>query len=136
MPIPPDPRTAIAALLKAKVEQAEGRVFRPELPKEERAFMPRAAIVVFAGGGGGMFGRDRLEVWDSVLDIAVYGSTREEAENIADEALYAMRNMGRELWAEILVHWIRIAGGVKSAIDPETNWPFAILTVQAMTQSP
>lgn len=83
-----------------------------------------------------MFGRDRMVAWDSIVDIGCYGKTRLQAETVADEALYAMRIMGREVWGEMLVHWIRIAGGVKSAIDPETNWPFSVITTQVMHAAP
>ena len=139
-----DPRTAVAAFLKTEVGSlVGGRVFRPELPRGEDSNMPRGCIVVFSGGGGHLFGRDRLGVFDSIMDIACYGSTRLEAENIADAAMYAMREMGHEEWpkseaegAPSLLHWIRIAGGVKSTIDPQTLWPFAMITVQVMHSTP
>lgn len=131
-----DVRTAIAAFLKAEVEGAEGRVYRPELPESARPNMPQACIVVYAGGGGQMFGRDRLPVFDDMIDLACYGSTRLEAETIGDEALYALRELGHKTYAGMLLHWARIAGSVKSAIDPETTWPIAVITTQVMHSFP
>lgn len=130
-----DVRTSVGYFLKATVSGAE-KVFRPELPEPERPNMPFGCIIVYAAGGGHLMQGSRIGAWDSVLDIACYGSTRLEAEAIGDEALYALRELGHETWAGCLLHWARITGGVKSAIDPQTLWPFALITAQVLHSIP
>lgn len=118
-----------------------GAVFGHELPRvavtEPAAFkpeeMPRAAIVVIFGGGGHLSGKDRLPRYDSIIDIYAYGSTRLEANDIAQEALEAMRELTETELESIRLFWARIAGGPTPGIDKqETDWPFALVTCQVM----
>jgi hypothetical protein len=131
-----NPRSAVARYLKNTVTLAEGRVFRPELPKSEDDDMPRACIVVVAAGGGHMFGGDRLPAFDSLMDINCYGSTRLEAEDVADEAQYWLRELAHETFEGTLLHWARIVGAVKSTVDKETMWPYAPVEIQVMHSIP
>lgn len=131
-PEPTGPAAAIAAYLKEECSQAEGRVFRPELPRGEASKMPRAAIVIFSGGGGHMFGADRLPAFDSVYDIACYGATRLQAEQLGEEAQSVLRELAHVERKGTLLHWARIVGALKSAVDTDTSWPFGIVTIQVM----
>jgi hypothetical protein len=130
-----DPTLAIAAYLKAQEavwNAAEERIFRPELPEGEDAHMSRACVLVRPAGGGQLFGRDYLPVMDSRLDLICYGSTRLEAENIAREVALALKQLRHSTWESVVVFWARISGGPQSAIDPTTNWKFALVTAQVM----
>jgi hypothetical protein len=130
-----DPTLAIAAYLKAQApvfDATEGRVFRPELPEGEEPKMGEGLVVVRPAGGGQMFGRSNLPVIDSRLDVVCYGSTRLEAENIGREVQLALKDLRVGKWEEVKVYWARIVGGVASAIDPQTNWNFSLVTTQVM----
>lgn len=130
-----DPTAAVAAYLKATAavnEATEGRIFRPELPEEEDPRMPRGCVVVRPAGGGMLFGRDYLPVLDGRLDIVAYGSTRLEAENIAREVTLALKELRHSTWENVILFWARIAGAPASAIDPESEWPFALVSTQVM----
>jgi hypothetical protein len=130
-----DPTLAIAAYLKAQTviaEATEGRIFRPDLPEGEDAFMPRGCVLVRPAGGGQLFGRDYLPVIDSRLDIVCYGSTRLEAENISREVALALKQLKNSTWEKVAVRWARISGGPMSAIDPTTNWALSYVGTQVM----
>jgi hypothetical protein len=133
-----DPTAAIAAYLKAQtlVDTAvEGRVFRPELPEAEDAHMPRSCVIVRPAGGGSLFAKTRLPAKDSRLDIVCYGSTRLESENVARECATALTELQHSTWEKVIVFWVRVNGEPASAIDPETNWPFAVTVAQVMHSS-
>jgi hypothetical protein len=128
-----DPTLAIAAYLKAQEpvwEASEERIFRPELPEGEDKKMPRACILVRPAGGGAMSARDYLPFIDSRLDLVCYGSTRLQAENIAREVALALKFLRRSKWKEIVLCWARVSSQPASAIDPNTNWPFALVSTQ------
>jgi hypothetical protein len=130
-----DPTLAIAAYLKAQQAintEVEGRVFRPELPTDEQSHMPRSCVLVRPAGGGTMFAKVDLPVTDSRLDIVCYGSTRLDSENIARECAAALKELSHSTWEKVVVFWARVAGQPASAIDPETNWPFAVTVAQVM----
>lgn len=128
-----DPTLAIAAYLKDQEpvwEAAEERIFRPELPEGEDKLMPRACILVRPAGGGAMSARDFLPLIDSRLDLICYGSTRLQAENIAREVAAALKDLRGSSWEGIPVRWARVSAQPASAIDPNTNWPFALVSTQ------
>lgn len=138
-----DPTAALAAYLAsalgAKPEGtiAEGlRVFRPELPRQEEQYMPKACIIVTpdpSGGGGHLFGRTDLPIWDSRLCAWCYGSTRLESQNLAREVEIALRNLKTSVWEGVKVYWARHEGGAwgdKATVDPNTLWPVAVVFCQ------
>jgi hypothetical protein len=130
-----DPTLAIAAYLKTDVrviEQSGGRVFRPELPEAEQQTMPKNLVLVRPAGGGAMFMRSRLPVRDSRLDVICYGGSRLSAENLAREVARALDELQRSTWESVIVFWVRVVSRPNSAIDPNTNWPFALVTAQVM----
>lgn len=133
-----DPTLAIAAYLASLTEvteAAEDRIFRPELPEGEDKSMPRACVLVRPAGGGILFGRTRLPFKDSRIDIVCYGSTRLEAENLAREVSLALTELGTSTWEGVALRWARISAEPASAIDPNTNWPFALVSTQVMHAS-
>lgn len=128
-----DPTLAIAAYLKDQTlvwEAAEERIFRPELPEGEDRLMPRACVLVRPAGGGLMSARDYLPFIDSRLDHICYGSTRLQAENLAREVAAALKDLRQSRWKGIPVRWARVSNQPASAIDPNTNWPFALVSAQ------
>lgn len=134
-----DPSEAIAQLLREDMgADVEERVFRPELPQLDDPKMPTSALVVMPAGAGSMFGGSRMEVFDSMLDIICYGSTRLQADVIARKAqsilrLLAMRTIAcPEVGGKVLVYWARIASGVNPRLEGPADWPFTEFTVQVM----
>jgi hypothetical protein len=130
-----DVTLAIAAYLAEVVEVvelSEGRIFRPELPEREDEHMPQACVLIRPAGGGQLFGRTRLPFKDSRLDIVCYGSTRLEAENLARQVSDALTELESSTHEGVIVRWARISTEPASAIDPNTNWPFALVTTQVM----
>jgi len=131
-----DPSEGIALYLKHDETVAfvtGGRVFRPELPKIEVKYMPRSCAIVRPAGGGNLVGsRDFLPVTDSRLDVVCYGSSRLEAESVARECARALKTLTLSKWGHAKLYWARIAGNPNSVIDPETNWPFAVVVTQVM----
>jgi hypothetical protein len=130
-----DPTAGIAGYLKAHEPinaMCGGRVYRPELPESGNAAMPQACIVVRPAGGGSLFTKDFLPVTDPRLDIVVYGSTRLEAENLAREVALALKMLSRSTWGGVLLFWARVTAQPASMIQPDTNWPFALISTQVM----
>lgn len=130
-----DPTLGIGLYLKAHTEvnaATEGRIYRPELPGTADPNMPQGCLIVRPTGGGSMFGRDYLGFLDSRVDITCYGSTRLESENIARMVQLALKELTHGVWEGVVLRWARIAGATSSAIDPQTNWPFAVVVAQVM----
>jgi hypothetical protein len=133
-----DPTLAIAAYLESiedVLEAAEGRIFRPELPTAEDQHMPRACVLVRPAGGGLLLGRTRLPFKDSRIDIVCYGSTRLEASNVAREVSLALGELRTSTWEGVALRWARVSGEPADAIDPNTNWPFSLVSAQVMHAS-
>lgn len=123
----------LIALLKADVPTAsiaEGRIFGAELPEAETASMPRAAIVVATSGGVSLTGGSYLEADTQRVDLLAYGATPWEAEALRDVAGLALRRVRRSVWAGVLIHWIKPAGGSANARDPDLAWPRAFQSFQ------
>ena len=136
-----DPTMGIVQVLRADPTLESltgGRINRPDLEEGEDKNMPRANIVVRPAGGGAMFGKGNLQVIDSRIDVLAYGSTRLECENIGREVQRVLKNMRRcrvgegEEGGPIKLYWARISGGVSSAIEPDAEWPFALISSQVM----
>jgi hypothetical protein len=136
-----DPTMGLVQALKADEtvnELTSGRIIRPKLLEEEVPEMPRACVIVRAAGGGAMFGRGNLQVLDSRLDCVCYGSEQLEADNIGREVTRALKNLQAGLWGEgelggpVKLYWARIAGAVSASIEPDVEWPFALISTQVM----
>lgn len=130
-----DPTAAIAAYLLAQPElsaMVDDRVFRPELPRVQEKFMPRECIVVRRAGGYTMYGRTNLPVADPRIDVLCYGGSRLSSENIAGEVVLALKAIERVIWENTLLYWARIGIGPLPLIDPDTLWPFCVVSAQVM----
>lgn len=124
-----DPTAALVALLTA-AGFAAGRVFGGELPADEAPSMPRKALVVASSGGvsltGGSFARHDAQRFD----LFGYGATPTEAEQLVADAALFLRQVRRTVAANVLVHWVKPAGGSAGARDPDAAWPRAFQSFQ------
>lgn len=130
-----DPVAAVVELLKADAGTAAiagTRVFGGELPADEAANMPRAAIVVAASGGTSLTAKSFAEFDTARVDLFAYGATPREAEQLADTAALALRRARRKVWAGTLIHWINPAGGSAGARDPDAAWPRVFRSFQLL----
>ncbi|MFZ5749100.1 MAG: tail completion protein gp17 [Pseudomonadota bacterium] len=124
---------ALVAFLAADAATAAivgARVFGGELPSEEAAAMPRAAIVLTASGGSSLTGGSYVEHDTQRVDLFAYGATPHAAEQLRDVAAMALRRLRRGVWAQVLVHWAQPAGGSTGARDPDAAWPRAFQSFQ------
>lgn len=130
---PADLLAALVALLKEQANVAAlvgDRVFGEELPADEAAAMPRAAIVVVKSGGPSLTGRTYAEHDVQRVDLFAYGATPFEAGRLMGHASLAMRRTRRSVWANVLIHSIDSAGGATGARDPDAAWPRAFQSFQ------
>lgn len=132
-----NPPKAIAAFLTAELGghtsgniKEHLRIFQPRLPKDEESWMPRRCAVVSRAGGSLLFSRTFLPITDSILDVTCYGSTREGANDLADEAMQALQELRLSKWEGVVLKWVRIAAAPVSEIDTHSNWPEALLVIQ------
>lgn len=136
-PVPANPSKAIAAFLTDALEghtsgtiKEHLRIFQPRLPKSEESNMPNRCAVITRAGGSQIFSRTFLPIGDSILDVRCYGSTREEANDLADEATLALQELRLSKWAGVQIKWVRIAASPVSDIDDHSNWPESLLVIQ------
>ena len=128
-----DPLEAVAAYLKEQMgETVNGNVLRPELPESLDPAMPTAAIVLMPAGGGKLMGANRLPVFDPMMDILCYGPTRQDADDIAREAEYVLREMQMVFIRGLWLYWARIASGMMPRVEPEVLWPYTEFTIQVL----
>jgi hypothetical protein len=133
MPEPADPIAALVAMLKADGPTASlvgGRVFGAELPPAETAAMPRRAIVLAPSGGPSLTGGSYAEHDAQRVDLFAYGATPSEADAVRRAAARALRRVRRGVWAGVLIHWVRSAGGFSLARDPDAAWPRSFQSFQ------
>lgn len=132
-----DPINAVVAFLRAQPDVAAlvgSRVEAEELPDEQSAHMPRAAIVVSLAGGG-LLGRGYQEYGDVRVDIDCYGVTQRAARTLYLAVRPALKHLRREVVADsadtrVLLHWARLSAGGTTARDPRTDWPVCISSWQ------
>ena len=126
---------AVVALLKADTATAAQvgvRVFGGELPPAETALMPRKAIVLTPSGGTSLTSGSFVEADTQRFDLFAYGATPAEAEALRDTAALALRRARRRVWAGVLIHWLKPAGGATNARDANAQWPRAFQSFQAL----
>lgn len=127
--------TAIVDLLKADAGVANlcgGRVFGGELPAAEAASMPRSAVVVQPSGGPAFQPGGRLKAEAQRLDLVAYAATPMEAASLRDALRKALVMTVRRLVSDVLVHWVRSAGGYLAGRDRDGQWPYAFQSFQAL----
>ena len=125
-----DAREAIIGILKADgaVAALVGiRVFGDELPRSEtdgREGTGRKAVVVSPGGGSPpSYTTATLPLEGARIDVFCYGETLYQAEVVRRTVYGALKGVQRVVQGDVLVHWVRPAGGAASGRDPNTNWP-------------
>lgn len=124
---------ALVAMLKADAGVAAlagTRVFGGELPADETAAMPRAAIVIAPSGGVSLTGASFLEADTQRVDLVAWGATPLSAAALLAAADEAMRGARRASWANVLIYWVNRAGGYAAARDRDGQWPFAFRSYQ------
>lgn len=127
--------TGLVAFLKADAAVAAasgGRVFGGELPPEEAAHMPRAALVIRASGGVSLTGESYLGHDTQRVDIFAFGPTPRAAAALLRTAALALRQLRRGVFGGVLIHWANAASGTISGREPETDWPRAFQSFQVM----
>lgn len=131
----PDLLVALVAHLEADTAVAAAvgsRVYGAELPPSETDAQPRAAIVVRYAGGLGQYGRGWQQWGDRRIDTLCYGADPAAAGGVFNALHPAMKQLEREAYADVLLHWARQAGGPLQLRDPDTNWPLVLSTWQVL----
>lgn len=137
MPAPdavPDPLTGLIEFLKADTDLAalvSTRVFGAELPRNQVASMPRAAVVVQPAGGG-LMGLEFQSWGDIRVDVDCYGSTAFASWQVYLAAYRALKMMQREVVAGVLLHWAKPSARGNTARDPDTDWPITLSSWQVL----
>lgn len=134
-----DPVRAVCGFLAANVgdllasnRDGSPAVFRNDLPKGETGGMPKAVIVVRRAGGGTMFGTGMMGLFDPRLDVVCYGTNPTQAEQVADQAVDALRLLSMEAWEDVMLYSARISGGPVPSYHTQAMWPLYIFSVQLL----
>ncbi|WP_048648949.1 tail completion protein gp17 [Nitratireductor soli] len=125
--------TATVTLLKsdaAVTALCADRVFGDELPNDEAAAMPRAAIVVRASGGTSIAAGSFIQHDTQRLDLVAYGATKFDADALRRAARRVLTALRRRVIGNVLIHWIESAGGFSSGRDRDGAWPYAFQSFQ------
>jgi hypothetical protein len=120
-----DPFDALADYLRhdAGVTALAGqRVWPRELPADEAANMPRAAIVLVPQGG--LWGHDTVSLQAPRCDVTCYAETPKAAYALYGAAFEALRALARKTHAGALLNSAVQGGGPIQGRDPDTRWPF------------
>lgn len=124
------------------------RVFADELPSEEAALMPRAAIVVndagLGSGGGalGMLNASNIPVNQTTKDLRCYGATFEEARKVWGVAAGALKELGQVGGRRVItladpgstrvMLYSATPGAPATTREPEVDWPLTFGTFNLM----
>lgn len=116
------------------VTDATGHVniYRPVLPREQDASMPKASVIVRAAGGYQMFGKDWMPVADPRIYLVCFGSTMQESMAVATACTYAMKALTQGNYGGVTLYWAQIVGGPLQSFEPETLWPEVDVLCQVM----
>lgn len=106
------------------------RIFGGELPADEAASMPRAAIVVSASGGASLTAGTYARHDTQRVDVLAYGETPLEANALARMCRLRITGLRRKVIAGCLIHWADVAGGLSAGRDRDTVWPYAFHSFQ------
>lgn len=125
-----DTAAAVRQYLLAQAEVSDlvvDRIFIGSLPKSEAVSMARKCIVMNQSGGNefgsGSGGNDLTETIDQRIDFATYGETAVEAAKVRTVVHHAMKNLIRQVFAEVLLHRALPSGGAAFLKDPDGFWP-------------
>jgi hypothetical protein len=126
---PPDPVSAIVAVLKADTDVAaliSTKAYDRELPCTETENMPQKCVVVRPVGGSGT--GDRTRVGEVNVDCMCYGEVPYQAAKVSWAVLQALKHMdGQTQENTLLKTAIPIAGPIFLR-DPDTDWPIEMRT--------
>lgn len=132
MPEVADPTLAIIAYLQLKMGAAANHYCRPELPQPLNPEMPTSVVVAMPGGGGSMMGANRLPIYDSIVDVLTYGTTRLEGDELARQAQYYLRQFNQVISEGVLMYWCRETSGIMPRLEPNVAWPYSEFSVQCL----
>ncbi|ADZ70121.1 tail completion protein gp17 [Polymorphum gilvum] len=124
---------ALVAALKADGDIAAlagTRVFGGELPADETAFMPRAAIVLALSGGPSLAAGSYLPHDTQRVDALSFAATPRAANALAQACRRVLAGLRRQVVAGCLIHWAEPAGGLSARRDSDTRWPVAFQSFQ------
>lgn len=107
-------------------------IFRPDLPRGWDQLMPCATIVVRNAGGVDLFGKGYIPLSSPRLDIASYGESARQAEEIARAALVALKRLTPSVWENCLLHACYISATPIPSYEANTLWPLAIFSTQVI----
>jgi hypothetical protein len=127
--------TSIVDLLKTDadiVALCGDRVFGGELPPDEAASMPRAAIVIQPSGGVAFKAASLVKAEAQRFDLVAYGATPLLASTLRTAGARILVRVVRELVTGVLIHWVQSAGGYLAGRDRDGAWPFAFQSFQTL----
>lgn len=117
---------AIFDLVGDDVERTS-RVYGIEIPASEADTMPRKLIVVRQSGMGGQSG-GFVRVQKALLDVACYGETPYEAEQLRLEVNRYLKDFRRQMSEGFLIHSFDLVNGPIHLREPQTEWPYVVET--------
>jgi hypothetical protein len=129
-----DPIAALVAWLNLDgtlVALVDGRTYGGELPREQVAAMPRAAVVLRPAGGG-LLGRAYQDVGDVRVDVECYGAVARQAWEVNLAVYQALKHLSRVVSAGVLLHWAQPSSKGVLARDPVTDWPVCLASYQVL----
>lgn len=124
---------AVVELLKADADVAAvvgARVFGGELPAEETASMPRAAIVLQPSGGSLIAAGSFMAQDTQRIDVLCFEQSPATANGLSRLVRGALRGVRRQVVSGCLIHWVETAGGISARRDSETQWSVAFQPFQ------
>lgn len=105
---------------------ADGRVYGGELPEDEQANQPRAAVVIRPAPGVNVIGTGYQEYGDHTVDVFCYGETPSESHALWRAVHGALKNLRREVVGDTLLHWAQLNSSDRTLRDPDTTWPYTL----------
>ena len=102
------------------------RIYAEELPQSEAAAMARDAMVVRRVPGPAGYATATLE--RGAVDIACFGATRIEAETMREIVRTALKDLGRFVQSNTLLHWTKPSGAPAALRESDTRWPVVVET--------
>lgn len=102
------------------------------LPDRIIGAMPTNAVVLAYSGGVGAIGIGAQSYGDVRVDATAYGPTEGDAAAVYRAVHVALKGFQRRVFAGMLLHWARPAGGPLSLRDPDAGWPFVLSSWQVL----
>lgn len=106
-------------------------VYRPEVPKTDMALMPQKAVAVRYNGGANLFSGSMLPVSTPRVDLTCYGSTRQEADEVAVAVFVALKSLSMQTFGGVMLYWAKPITPIPLP-DAQTLWNASVVTAQVM----